>query len=171
MIRLDGVDLTQIPRRTLRSLITTISQDTVELPGTVRYNIVPERGTPLPDHISLGEVLDIVKLRDHIDAHGGLDAPLANMGFSHGQKQMLAIARAILHKLMTNSGLLLMDEATSSMDLKTAEEMQQVINEAFGDCTVITISHRHENIDTADVIIDIENGKIIHIEEQRSSKV
>lgn len=164
MIRLDGVDLSQIPRRTLRSLITTLSQDMVELPGTVRYNIVLEARMPLPDHISLIEVLDMVKLRDHIDAHGGLDAPLADMGFSHGQKQLLAIARAILHKLTTNSSLLLMDEATSGMDLKTAEEMQLVINEVFGDCTVIAISHRHENIDTSDLIINIDNGKIIHIE-------
>ncbi|OAA39066.1 ABC transporter, transmembrane domain, type 1 [Metarhizium rileyi] len=162
-IRIDGVDLYRIPRQRLRSLITTIPQEMVELPGTVRENIMPinrkERGRPVHDTM-LGDVLERVGLGEHVKAHGGLDAPFVDMGFSHGQKQLLAIARAMLHKLENDSSILLVDEATSAMDAETAGVMQQAIDDMFSDCTVIAISHQPRDIGTVDLVLSIEEGRL-----------
>lgn len=162
-IQIDGIDLSKIPRQDLRAFITTIPQDMVELPGTVRHNISPETRTKPADHthdILLAEALERVRLKDYVEAHGGLDARLADMGLSHGQRQLLAIARAILHKLENDSRILLVDEATSGMDADTAEVMEQVINDVFGGCTVVAISHRPSDAENADVILDVQNGRI-----------
>lgn len=164
IVRIDGVDLSEIPRQDLRTFITTIPQDMVELPGTVRHNIIPITRTKPADHthdVLLGEALERVRLKDHVEAHGGLDAPLADMGLSHGQRQLLAIARAILHKLENDSSILLVDEATSGLDVETAEVMEEVINDVFGECTVIAISHRPKDVENADVVLDVQNGKIV----------
>lgn len=171
IIEIDGTDISTISRQQLRSLITTIPQDILELPGTLRYNLLTANGMQPPDDVVIAEVLEKVRLRDHVDAHGGLDAPLVNMGFSHGQKQLLAIARAILHKLANKSGLLLVDEATSGMDHETADVMQEVMNEFFGSCTVISISHRPESIRNSDVVIDIDDGRVVCVAEHGSSEI
>ncbi|KAK2592795.1 hypothetical protein QQS21_009499 [Conoideocrella luteorostrata] len=167
VIKFDGVDLSNIPRQELRSMITTIPQDLVELPGTVRDNLLPvtrikaERNTT---HVGvLFEVLARVGLLDYIDSHGGLDAPLVTMGFSHGQKQLLAIARAMLHKLEHDNKILLVDEATSNIDSRTAAVMHRALEDAFLDCTVISISHRPENIEKADVVVTIQDGRIVSV--------
>ncbi|KAG8412280.1 hypothetical protein J3458_014468 [Metarhizium acridum] len=163
VIEIDGVDMSRIPRQHLRSLITTIPQDMVELPGTLRDNVLPIARTRPASHIrdaEIGEVLDRVRLKEYVDSHGGLDTPFADMGFSHGQKQLLAIARAILHKLEVDSRILLVDEATSAMDVDTAKVMKQVIDDVFGDCTVIAISHQPTDIGSADLVLHVEDGKV-----------
>ncbi|EFZ03270.2 ABC transporter, transmembrane domain, type 1 [Metarhizium robertsii ARSEF 23] len=166
LIEIDGVDVSQIPRQHLRSRITTIPQDMVELPGTLRDNVLPVTTTgtrPAASHTrdaAISEVLARVRLKEHVDAHGGLDAPLADMGFSHGQKQLLAIARAVLHKREGGGRILLVDEATSAMDAETARVMRQVMDDVFGDCTVIAISHQPGDVESADVVLHVEDGKV-----------
>jgi len=58
-----------------------------------------------------------------------------------------------------------MDEATSSVDIETDKEMQAVMNKAFSECTVITVAHRLETIQYVDVVLELENGKLIKREE------
>ncbi|KAK2609358.1 hypothetical protein QQS21_002139 [Conoideocrella luteorostrata] len=173
VVRIDGIDLLDIPRQALRSIITTIPQDLVELPGSVRHNILPDTISTASDKSQngpLNEVLDKVGLVDYIASRGGLDAPLADMGFSHGQRQLLSLARAMLHKLENDSSILLVDEATSSLDVETARVMQQVIEEAFRNCTTITISHQPETLKNADLVVEIDDGRIVSIAERRASR-
>ncbi|KAK2601519.1 hypothetical protein QQS21_004904 [Conoideocrella luteorostrata] len=169
MILIDNVDLMDIPRQDLRHLITTISQDLVELPGTVRQNLLPTVSTQVGAEVydaMLKEVLERIGLLTYIIARGGLEEPFSEMGFSHGQRQLLSIARAILHKAETESKILLVDEATSAVDSETAHLMQDIMDEAFGDCTTITVSHRPEAIQSSDMVIEIGNGQIISIVER-----
>lgn len=172
VIKFDGVDLSSIPRQDLRSFITTISQDVVELPGTVGDNLLPGTTKKKADDDSchmgmLFEVLGRVGLLEHIDSHGGLDTPLAEIGFSHGQKQLLAIARAMMHRLVYNSRILLVDEATSNMDGKTADVMHRALKNAFSDCTVVSISHRPENVEDMDLVVTIDDGRIVSVVQKR----
>lgn len=165
-IMIDGVNLSQIPRQHLRSLITVISQDFVELPGTMRHNLLPSARNKVIDQLHevvIIEVLERVGMLGHIEARGGLDAPLADMGFSHGQKQLLAIARAALHKLEYDSNILFIDEATSSIDFETAEAMHMVLEDFFSGCTVISVSHRPEMLTRSDVVVEIDDGRVLSV--------
>ncbi|KHN95178.1 ABC transporter, transmembrane domain, type 1 [Metarhizium album ARSEF 1941] len=177
VITIDGVELSQIPRQALRCLITTIPQDMVELPGTLRDNMAPPgTGTATRDGDSdsdslIAEVLSRTRLKEHVDAHGGLDAPLADMGFSHGQKQLLALARAILHQRRSGSKILLVDEATSAMDADTAALMHRLMDDAFADCTVVAISHSHSHphepggahLRRPDLVLRVDDGKVTRL--------
>ena len=80
-------------------------------------------------------------------------------GFSQGQKQRLAIARA----LYSEPDILIMDEATSSLDLKTEDELCIVLNSLKGNMTIIAIAHRLSTIKNADKIVFIKNAEIIDI--------
>ncbi|OAA78555.1 ABC transporter, transmembrane domain, type 1 [Akanthomyces lecanii RCEF 1005] len=163
-IEIDGIDISKIPRDTLRSRITTISQDHLDLGGTVRNNLLPfnmnvsgSSGTITDEEIM--NVLDSVGLRARVDYQGGLDAPLSKVGLSHGQLQLLSIARAILRGKETESKVVLMDEATSNVDLETDAKIQQVLRESFAECTILMIAHRLETIRDADMFVELAHGK------------
>ncbi|KAK2594831.1 hypothetical protein QQS21_007459 [Conoideocrella luteorostrata] len=162
VVKIDGVDISEIPRQYLRSHITTIPQDLVELPGSVRHNILPmtETKTDQIHSVVINEALERIGLLDYVNLRGGLDASILDMGFSHGQKQLLAVARAILHKLENNTRILFVDEATSGMDSETADEIQQLLEEVFGDSTMITISHRPEIMRNSDIVLHIDDGHV-----------
>ncbi|OAR00024.1 hypothetical protein LLEC1_00470 [Akanthomyces lecanii] len=164
-IEIDGIDISKIPRDTLRSRIITISQDHLDLGGTVRNNLLPfsinisgKDGT-----ISDGEianVLNSVGLRALVDNQGGLDAQLSKVGLSHGQLQLLSIARAILRGKETESRLVLMDEATSNVDLEADAKIQQVLRKSFAECTILMIAHRLETIRDANMFVELGHGKV-----------
>ncbi|KAK2597370.1 hypothetical protein QQS21_005994 [Conoideocrella luteorostrata] len=163
-VMIDGVDSSNIPRQVSRSLVTTVSQGLAELPGSVRFTILPTSKDSGPvNDATLNNALERVGLLNHISSHGGLDAPLADMGLSHGQRQLLAIARAVLHKMEHNSSILFVDEAARAVDIKTATAMQRSIDEFFGDCTTISISHSAENIASSDIVVSISDGRITSI--------
>ncbi|KAK2593184.1 hypothetical protein QQS21_009113 [Conoideocrella luteorostrata] len=165
-IKIDGVELSQIPREQLRSSITTIPQDFVQLPGSLRFNLLPltkaKTADPLHD-IVINEVLDRLGLAEFIESRGGLDADLSEIGFSHGQRQLLAIARAVLHKFQHDTNILFIDEATSSIDAETAEAMERILDEVFSNCTIISISHRPEIVASADLVVKMDSGRVASI--------
>ena len=80
--------------------------------------------------------------------------------FSVGQKQMICIGRAILRKCR----VIVLDEATAAIDLKTDEIIQNAIKDKFQDCTVLTIAHRINTIKNSDRILILDNGKIINFD-------
>ncbi|KAM4066385.1 ABC transporter [Hirsutella rhossiliensis] len=161
---IDGIEVSRVARHQLRSRITTFPQEPVELPGTVRNNLAPSdaRQGGLGDAVMV-QALASVGLLAHIASRGGLDAQLATVGLSHGQKQLLGLARALLHHGSSGSRVVLIDEATSSLDKETEACMQALMNTAFAGCTRIIVAHRPEAIRGADVLVELVAGRLVQV--------
>ncbi|XP_071374324.1 ATP-binding cassette sub-family C member 9 isoform X1 [Centroberyx affinis] len=156
-IIIDGIDICKLPLQTLRSRLSIILQDPVLFSGSIRFNLDPER-TCTDDR--LWEALEIAQLKNMVKAlPGGLDAVVTEGGenFSVGQRQLFCLARAFVRK----SSILIMDEATASIDMATENILQKVVMTAFADRTVVTIAHRVHTILTADLVIVMKRGNIL----------
>uniref|UniRef100_A0A671Q4K5 ATP-binding cassette sub-family C member 9-like n=1 Tax=Sinocyclocheilus anshuiensis TaxID=1608454 RepID=A0A671Q4K5_9TELE len=156
-IVIDGIDICKLPLQTLRSRLSIILQDPVLFSGSIRLNLDPER-TCTDDR--LWEALEIAQLKNMVKAlPGGLDAVVTEGGenFSVGQRQLFCLARAFVRK----SSILIMDEATASIDMATENILQKVVMTAFADRTVVTIAHRVHTILTADLVIVMKRGSIM----------
>lgn len=161
-ISIDGREIKTVPRHILRSRITTLTQDGVELKGSIRLNMFPfDAPMPADDHL-IG-ALESVGMWAHISKHGGLDADIVKTRLSHGQKQLLFIARAILHQQVMDTKIVLVDEATSSLDVEMDEEIQAIMDESFADCTVVHISHRRDSFDNIDLSIELSSGDVVDV--------
>ncbi|OQV18389.1 Multidrug resistance-associated protein 1 [Hypsibius exemplaris] len=159
-IAIDGLDVSTIGLHDLRSRITIIPQDPFMLSGSLRSNLDPT--TAMSDE-DIWKALEIAHLKRYISQlPEGLQYKMTEGGtnFSVGQRQMFCLARAILRR----PKLLLMDEATASLDAQTDELLQEAISNAFSDCTVITIAHRLQSILNSDRIMVLDKGKIIEMD-------
>lgn len=164
-LRVDGKEISDIPRHQLRRAMTIISQDNVELPGTIRANLLTD--LLLTDNEDthdydrkMEDALEQVNLLQHVNDHGGLDGLMSEMEFSTGQKQLFSLARAIMHQATTSSKIILVDEGTSSIDRGSDSHMQEIMKDAFKGCTRLVIAHRSHNVQDADVIISMKDGRI-----------
>lgn len=139
--------------------IAYIPQEFKLINATIRENVA--FGCDVIDDDKVVYALKQANLYDFINKNyekGIYENPfIDNTGFSHGQKQRLVIARA----LYSNSDILILDEATSSLDLNTENEICTVLNELKGKKTIIIIAHRLTTIKMADRIIFMKNGKIV----------
>lgn len=157
-ILLDGIDIRDFTLQSLRSRIAFASQDTLLFNDTLRNNIaygvnsIPDE--ELMDVIKKARLYDfIMKLPDRLDTYIGE----RGVRLSGGEKQRVSIARALLKR----AEILILDEATSSLDTKTEKLIQEAIEEAIKDKTTIVIAHRLSTIRHADKIVVIEDGKLI----------
>ncbi|XP_016517874.1 ATP-binding cassette sub-family C member 9 isoform X2 [Poecilia formosa] len=156
-IVIDGIDICKLPLQTLRSRLSIILQDPVLFSGSIRFNLDPER---MCTDDRLWEALEIAQLKNLVKSlPGGLDAVVTEGGenFSVGQRQLFCLARAFVRK----SSILIMDEATASIDMATENILQKVVMTAFADRTVVTIAHRVHTILTADLVIVMKRGNIL----------
>ncbi|KAM4676445.1 ATP-binding cassette sub-family C member 9 isoform 3-T5 [Discoglossus pictus] len=156
-IVIDGIDICKLPLHTLRSRLSIILQDPVLFSGSIRLNLDPEC-TGTDDR--LWEALEIAQLKNLVKAlPGGLDAMVTEGGenFSVGQRQLFCLARAFVRK----SSILIMDEATASIDMATENILQKVVMTAFADRTVVTIAHRVSSILDADLVLVFSEGILI----------
>nr|POE63570.1 metal resistance protein ycf1 [Quercus suber] len=137
-IHLDGYDISSIPRQTIRSRITTLPQEVLIFPGSVRENLCLG-DSAIPDTL-IQAALSRFGLLDLLTAHhhDGLDTPIADFALSHGQLQLFAAARALLRP----SKLLVMDEMSSSVDARSEASMLEAIQDTFRDSTVLAVAHR-----------------------------
>eukprot|EP01016_Furgasonia_blochmanni_P000847 TRINITY_DN10273_c0_g1_i3.p1 TRINITY_DN10273_c0_g1~~TRINITY_DN10273_c0_g1_i3.p1 ORF type:complete len:342 (-),score=74.97 TRINITY_DN10273_c0_g1_i3:145-1170(-) len=159
VIKIDGLDISQIGLFELRNKITIIPQDPSLFEGTVRFNLDPQ-GNHSDEEI--WNVLEMVCLKDSIESEGGLDANVRENGenFSAGEKQLLCIARAILK----SSKIILIDEATSNVDVRTDHIIQNVLQTVFRKSTVLTISHRLNSVIHADRVLVLQAGAVAEFE-------
>ncbi|KAM0350073.1 hypothetical protein ACHAPU_003236 [Fusarium lateritium] len=162
-IIIDGVSLASLPREAIRSRLITLTQDQFVLPGTIRHNVDPLGAYPDPD---IKASLRLVGLSDAIEQLGGLGALFDEDTLSHGQKQLFFLARAVLRK--HDGKIVLLDEATSSVDQKTEETIKAVIENEFKYHTVVSITHRLNTIMGFDSVILMEKGCVVEIGEPKS---
>ncbi|DAZ98872.1 TPA: hypothetical protein N0F65_002597 [Lagenidium giganteum] len=151
-ITIDGIDVGQVGLHDLRGRIAIIPQDPVLFSGTVRANIDPG------DEYSDDQLWTAIKRAHLHQAIVSLDAPVDEQGanLSVGERQLLCIARALLKR----SKVILMDEATASIDTETNRKIQQSMCTEFHDCTCLTVAHRINTIMDADRILVMDKGQV-----------
>ena len=157
-INIDGQDIANMGLRKLRDYFSLVPQDSILFTGTIKDNI--SAGNPLA---SESEIISAVKIANAyefiVKLPEGLNTEIGEKGarLSGGQKQRLAIARAILR----NAPILLLDEATAALDNKSEKVIQDALNKLMIGRTTLVIAHRLTTIHNADLILVMEEGKIV----------
>lgn len=157
-ITIDGVSTKDISRNDLRSMFSMVLQDTWLFKGTIKENLKYGRQDATDE-----EVYEAARLA-YADRFikvlpGGYNFELNEdaSNISQGEKQLLTIARAIL----ADSPILILDEATSNVDTRTEEIIQEAMNKLMQNRTSFVIAHRLSTIKNADIILVMENGRIV----------
>ncbi|KPM39848.1 Multidrug resistance-associated protein 1 [Neonectria ditissima] len=190
-ILIDGVDIHTVGLHLLRSSLSVISQDAVLLAGTVRYNLDPSQqyddnwlhqclqrvglasdrvdvnGTGLSgqDNDTGRDSCELKEKHDSESSSGGggpglsLDSEVSENGgnISQGQRSLISIARALVRR----SRIVILDEATASIDGRADTKLQAMLNKVMGDATVLTVAHRLDTIvSTCDRVIVMDSGRV-----------
>ncbi|XP_032208471.1 multidrug resistance-associated protein 1-like isoform X6 [Mustela erminea] len=159
-IIIDGIDISTIGLHDLRGRLNIIPQDPVLFSGTLQMNL-----DPLDKYSDreLWEVLELCHLKDFVQSlPKKLLHEISEGGenLSVGQRQLVCLARALLRK----TKILILDEATASIDFETDTLVQTTIRKEFSDCTVLTIAHRLHSIVDSDRVLVLDSGRITEFE-------
>ena len=157
-ITIDGQDIRGLTQESLRAAIGIVPQDTVLFNQTIRYNIA--YGRPDASQAEVERAAEMAHIRDFIEElPDGWETVVGERGLklSGGEKQRVAIARAILK----NPRILIFDEATSSLDSRTEQAIQETLAEVAAQHTTLVIAHRLSTVVDADRILVMSSGRVI----------
>ncbi|MCS7222809.1 MAG: ABC transporter ATP-binding protein [Anaerolineae bacterium] len=157
-VKIDGYDVRQVQLKSLRRQIGIVPQETFLFSATVRENIA--FGRPDATQEEIEEVAKLAKAHDFIMAlPKGYDTRVGErgIGLSGGQKQRIALARALL----MNPRILILDEATSSVDTETEYEIQQALEQVMATRTAVVIAQRLSTVKTADKVVVLKDGRVV----------
>ncbi|KAG1681720.1 Multidrug resistance-associated protein 4 [Nymphon striatum] len=162
-LEIDGIDITKIGLHQLRKSISIIPQEPLLFKSTIRYNLDPFGSY---NDAKLWSALESVELKAMV---GHFPEKLnttftEGTNLSVGEQQLICVARAILK----DNKIIVLDEATSSVDVMTDKIIQKTIRTKFKDFTVITIAHRIHTVIDADVIMVIDNGHIVEMDSPKN---
>ncbi|KIW87337.1 uncharacterized protein Z519_11973 [Cladophialophora bantiana CBS 173.52] len=173
-IQIDGVDISRVSREILRAKINVIPQEpwwvTTE---SVRFNMDPwaTANAELDGPVGRGECdalfiscLTECQIWHAIRERGGLDAVMTPDFLSHGQRQLFCLARAMVRQ----SKVVVLDEVSANVDVKTDQLMQRIIRERFKDCTVIAVAHRLNTIEDSDRVVVLSQGRVMEVGEPKA---
>jgi len=151
-ILIDGVDIATVNRQALRSRVTFLAQEPVLFPGSMRKNLDPL------DQYSDGACESVLaKIAGNHNWTLSTNIEGGGKGLSQGQRQLVGLARAMLRR----SPVLIMDEATASIDFETAQKIQSILREEMNASTVITIAHRLEAVKNADFCVVLDKKRLV----------
>ncbi len=156
-ITVDGVDISEIPKKDLRHIVSIVLQDTVLFSDTIRNNI--RYGHPEATDEQVRRAAEAAEADGFIDRLPmGYDTVLAEAGsnLSQGQRQLLAIARAVL----ADPKVLILDEATSNVDTRTEQRIQRAMQALMENRTSLIIAHRLSTVRDSDRIVVIRDGAV-----------
>ena len=172
-IYIDDVDISQIGLKKLRSNITIIPQDPTLMEGSLKFNI-----DPLNNHTEM-EIENVMREigfwyicernleenKNKPDNEKGLNMIITENGgnISIGERQLICITRAILRK----SKIIVMDEATASIDVNTENIIQKAISNLLNDSTILTIAHRIKTVINSDRILVLDNGEVVEFDKPK----
>ncbi len=156
-VRLEGVDLKDIPAEELRTRIGVVPQKAVLFKGTIRSNLL--WGKPDATDEELWQAIDLAQAREVVEGKDGkLDAKIAQNGrnLSGGQRQRLTIARALVRK----PEILILDDSASALDYATDAKLRTAIKSLDGQMTTFIVSQRASSIRHADKIVVLDDGEL-----------
>uniref|UniRef100_A0A452UFW8 Multidrug resistance-associated protein 1-like n=1 Tax=Ursus maritimus TaxID=29073 RepID=A0A452UFW8_URSMA len=159
-IIIDGIDISTIGLHDLRGKLNIIPQDPVLFSGTLQMNLDP---LDKYSDSELWEVLELCHLKEFVQSlPKKLLHEISEGGenLSVGQRQLVCLARALLRK----TKILILDEATASIDFETDNLVQTTIRKEFSDCTILTIAHRLHSIIDSDRVLVLDSGRITEFE-------
>jgi ATP-binding cassette subfamily B protein len=157
-IALDGIDLRDVTQESLRRQLGVVPQEGFLFAGTVRENIA--FGRPEASDAEVRSAAQTVGAHDFVmRLENGYETQLGERGarLSLGQRQLVAFARALL----ADPRILVLDEATSSVDIGTERKIERALRRLLADRTAFIIAHRLSTIRDADVIVVLEHGRVV----------
>ena len=159
-ILIDGVNIQDIKRDVLRKNIAIVLQDTVLFSNTIEKNIkYANLDADDEEMVNAAAMSNIKKFIERQPKKYQTFLKQAGAGLSHGQRQLLAIARAVL----ANPKILILDEATSSVDTRTEKKIQDAMVKLMHNRTSLIIAHRLSTIRDADKIVVMDKGRVVEI--------
>lgn len=157
VVRVHGKDVRGLDRTTLRRNFAVVPQDVVLFPGTIASNVA---ASATPDLLAVEATLRQIGADDVFrDRPGGLLAPVDERGenFSAGERQLIAFARA----LYRNADIIVLDEATASVDSNTESRIQRAMDKLLENRTALIIAHRLSTIQAADRVLSFHQGRLV----------
>ncbi|KAF2186291.1 canalicular multispecific organic anion transporter 1 [Zopfia rhizophila CBS 207.26] len=162
-ISIDSLPLHRMPRQTIRSRLIGLPQDAYLLPGSVRLNADPLKQS---NDKAIMQALKDVQLWDIVVSKGDeskyahpLDVEVEDLHFSHGQRQLFCLARAMLRR--ERGSVVVLDEATSSLDATTDSHIQRLLRSKFASHTIIAVAHKLDTILDFDKVAVMHHGQLV----------